>query len=155
MVFTFTNSIIKTEKDCAKYVQRETKNKFFKTKCLKLNFYKRVHFLLFVLLSTLWIYHFHCFPISFLLLYLSFHLDPVHHKLDFPLYSHFHQIPEENSYFNSKTNTPLCYYCITLGTKSPLISSETSSAISPKKITLTLFRMEIPKSPLPLTVFLL
>ena len=121
MVFTCPNSIIKTEKHCAKYIQRETKNKFFKTKCLKLNFYKRVHFLLFVLLSTLWIYHFHCFPISFLLLYLSFHLDPVHRNPDFPLYSHFHQIPEENSYFNSKMNTPLCYYCISLGTKSPLI----------------------------------
>ena len=55
----------KTEKHCSKYVQSETKNKFCKTKCLKLNFYKCVHFLLFLLLSTFWIYYFYCFPIHF------------------------------------------------------------------------------------------
>ena len=42
----------------------------------------------------------------------------------------------ENSYSSSKTNTLLCYYCISLGTKSLFTSSETSSVISPKKITL-------------------
>ena len=39
----------------------------------------------------------------------------------------------ENSYSSSKTNTLLCYYRITLGTKSLFTSSETSSVISPKK----------------------
>ena len=62
-VFTFPNSIIKREKHCAKYVQSETKNKFCKTKCAKLNFYKCVHFLLFLLLSALLIYYFCCFSI--------------------------------------------------------------------------------------------
>ena len=77
----------KTEKHCSKDVQSETKNKFCKTKCLKLNFYKCVHFLLFLLLSTFWIYY----SYSFLLLHLSFHLDSVHHDPDFPHFSHFHQ----------------------------------------------------------------
>ena len=72
-----------------KYAQSETKNKFCKTKCVKLNFYKCVHFLLFLFLFTLWIYHFYCFPISFLLLYLSFHLDSVNHHSDFLHFSHF------------------------------------------------------------------
>ena len=40
---------------------------------------------------------------------------------------------QENSYFSLKTNTPLCYNCITRGTKSLLTSSKTSSVISPKK----------------------
>ena len=84
------NSITKTGKHCAKYVQSKTKNKFCKTKCVKLNFYKCVHFLLLWLLSTLWIYHFYCFPISFLLLYLSFHLDSLHRHPDFPHFSHCH-----------------------------------------------------------------
>ena len=89
-VFTCPNSIIKTEKHCAKYVQSETKNKFCETKCVKLNFYNCVHFLLFLRLSTLWIYLFHCFPISFLLLYLTFHLDYLHRYSDFPHFPHFH-----------------------------------------------------------------
>ena len=119
-----------------KYVKSKTKNKFCKTKCVKLNFYKCVHFILFSLLSTLWIYHFHCFPISFLLLYLNFHLDSPHHHPDWPHFSHFQ--PEsrrrfKNDYFSSKTNTPLCYYCITLGTKSLFTSSETSSVMRPKQ----------------------
>ena len=38
MVFICPNSIIKTEKHCTKYVPSETKNKFCKTKCVKLNF---------------------------------------------------------------------------------------------------------------------
>ena len=95
-VCTCPNSIIKTEKHCAKYVQSETKNKFCKTKCVKLNFYKCVHFLLFLLLSTCWIYHFCCLPISFLLLYLSFHLDSVHHHPDFPHISISTQIPDQD-----------------------------------------------------------
>ena len=95
-VFTCPNSIIKIEKHFAKYVESETKNKFCKTKCVKLNFYKCVNFLLFLLLSTLWIYHFYCFPISFLLFYLSFHLDSVHHHPDFPHFSHSTQIPDQD-----------------------------------------------------------
>ena len=62
---TGPNSMIKTERQCAKYVQSKTKNKFCKTKCAKLNFYKCAHFVLFLLLSTPWIYHLRCFPISF------------------------------------------------------------------------------------------
>ena len=89
-VFTCPNSVIKTEKHCAKYVQRETKNKFCETKCVKLNFYNCVHFLLFLILSTLWIYLFHCFRISFLLLYLNFHLDYLYRYPDFPHFLHFH-----------------------------------------------------------------
>ena len=117
-VFTCPNSIIKTEKHCAKHVQSETKNKFCKIKCVKLSFYKFVYFLLLLLLSTLWIYYFHCFPISFLLLYLSFHLDPVRHHPDFPHFSHFHPDSTstfyEISYFSSKTKTSLYHYYIIL-----------------------------------------
>ena len=106
---------MKKEKHCAKYVQSKTS--FCKTKCVKLNFYRFVNFLLFWLLSILWFYHFHCFPISFLLLYLSFHLDSLHHHPDFPHFLQFHTDSrpkfQENSYFSSKMNTPLCYYCIT------------------------------------------
>ena len=136
---------MKTEKHWAKYIQSKTKNKFCKTKCVKLNFYKCVSFLLLWLLSTLWIYHFHCFPISFLLLYLSsFHLDSLHRHPDFPHFLHFHTdsrpIFQENSYFSSKTNTPLHYYCITLTTKSLFTSSKTPSVISPKKI------LKVPKN---------
>ena len=40
-------------------------------------------------LSTLWIYHFHCFSVSFLPLYLSFHLDSLHHHPDSPQFLHF------------------------------------------------------------------
>ena len=65
ILFTCPNSIIKTEKHCTKYVQSETENKFCKTKCAKLNFYKNAHFVLFLLLSTRRIYHLRCFPISF------------------------------------------------------------------------------------------
>ena len=61
----------------------KTKNKFCKTKCVKLNFYKCFHFLLLWRLSTVWIYHFYCFPFSFLLLYLSFHIDSLHRHPDF------------------------------------------------------------------------
>ena len=46
-VFTCPNSIMKTEKHCAKYFQSKTKNKFCKSKCVKLNFYKCVNVLLF------------------------------------------------------------------------------------------------------------
>ena len=81
----------KTERHCAKYVQSKTKNKFWKIKCVKLSFYKCVHFLLLWLLSTLWIYHFYGRPILFLLLYLSFHLDSLHRHPDFPHFSHFYQ----------------------------------------------------------------
>ena len=43
---TCPNSMIKIERQCAKYVQSKTKNKFCKTKCAKLNFYNSAHFLL-------------------------------------------------------------------------------------------------------------
>ena len=94
-VFTYPNSIIKTEKHCAKYVQSENKHQFCKTKCVKLNFYKCVHFLLFLLFPTLWIYHFHCFPISFVLLYLSFYLDSVHHHHDSHIFRISTQIADQ------------------------------------------------------------
>ena len=53
-----------------KSIVRNVSNVKLKINVVKLNFYKCVHFLLFLLFSTLWIYHFHCFLISFLLLYL-------------------------------------------------------------------------------------
>ena len=59
-------------------------------KCVKQSFYKCALFLLFWLLSTLWIYHFHCYSVSFLLLYLSFHFDSQHRHPDSPHFSHFH-----------------------------------------------------------------
>ena len=117
-----------------KYVQSKTKNKFCSCKCVK-QFSQMCSFsvtflhslnLLFLLLY-----------ISFLLLYLSFHLVSLYSYLDFSHFSHFH--PDlrptfyENGYFSSKTNTPFCHYCITLGTKSLFTSSETSSVISPKE----------------------
>ena len=43
----------------------------------------------FSILSTLWSYHFHC-TMSFLPLYLSVHLDSLHHHPDSPQFSHFH-----------------------------------------------------------------
>ena len=46
-------SMTKTEKHCAKCVQIETENKCCKIKCVKLNFYKCVHFVSSLLLSTL------------------------------------------------------------------------------------------------------
>ena len=73
-------------------------------------FYKCVSFLLFWLRLTHWIYHFHCFLFSFLLLYLFFHLDSLHRRPDFPRFLHFHTDSrprfQENSYFSLKTNTP-------------------------------------------------
>ena len=139
-VFTCSKSIIKTERHCAQYVQSKTKNKFCKTKCVKPSFYKYTHFLLLCFLSTLWTYHFHCFSMSFLLLYLSFHLDSLHRHPDPWDFSHFHPDSRprfyKNSYFISKTNIPLCYYFITLSTKSLFTSSGTLSVISPKSLTL-------------------
>ena len=95
-VFTCPNSMIKAEKHCAKYVQSENKNKFWKTKGVKQNIYKCVRFLLFLLLSTLWIYHFHCFPFSFLLLYLSFHLVLDINALISRIFGIFSQIPDQD-----------------------------------------------------------
>ena len=107
--------------------------------CQKKIFYKFVNFLLFWLLFTLWIYHFHCFPILFLLLYLSFHLDSLNCHPDFPRFSHFHTDSrprfQENSYFSLKTNTPLCYYCITLGTKSLFTNYVRSNNLNIKETT--------------------
>ena len=39
--------------------------------------------IIFTSLHSLEFYHFHCFPVPFLLLYLSFNLDSVHHHPDF------------------------------------------------------------------------
>ena len=90
------------------------------------------------LFSFITLYHLHCFLSSFLLLYLSFHLESVHHHADFPHFLHFHLDSRprflENSYFSSKTNTPLYYCCVTLGTKSLLTSTETSLVIWPEKL---------------------
>ena len=44
-------------------------------KCVKLSFNKCAHFLLFRLLFTLWIYHFHCYSMSILRLYLRLYKD--------------------------------------------------------------------------------
>ena len=67
----------------------------------------------------------------------KFHLDSLHRHPDWPHFSHFHPDSklrfQENSYFSSKTNTPLCFYCITLGTKSLFASSKTSSVMPPPK----------------------
>ena len=41
----------------------KTKNKFGKSNCVNLSSYKWGYFLLFWLLSTIWIYHFHCFSL--------------------------------------------------------------------------------------------
>ena len=99
-----------------------------------------------LLFSFITLYHLHCFLSSFLLLYLSFHLDSVHHHPDFPHFLHFHLDSRpsflENSCFSSKTNSPLYYYCITLGTKSLLTSSETSLVISPEKLP----NLKVPKA---------
>ena len=59
-------------------------------KCLKLSCYKCPYFLLFWLLSTVWIYHFNSYSMSFLPLYLSFHLDSLRRHPDSPHFSHFH-----------------------------------------------------------------
>ena len=85
--FTCPNSLIKTEKHCAKNVQKETKNKYCKFKCVKLKFLQMCSFsIIFISLHSLEFYHFHGFPISFLLLYLSFNLDSVHHHPDFRIF---------------------------------------------------------------------
>ena len=126
---------------CAKLVQSKTKNEFCKTKCVKLNFYKNVNFHLCSILSTVWIYHFHCFPMSFLLLNLTFTLILCIATLISGINHIFTHIPDPNFKkivtLVQKRILPYCYYCITLGTKSLFTWSETSSVISPKrKITL-------------------
>ena len=72
----------------AKYAQSYQER--HRIKCVNLRFYKCAHFLLFWLLSTLWIYHFHCYSMPFLPLYLSFHIDSLHRYPDSPHFSHFH-----------------------------------------------------------------
>ena len=63
---------------------------------VKLNFYKCAHFLLLWFLSTLCVYPFHCFSMSFLLLYLSFHLDSLHHHPDSLHLLYSTQIPDSD-----------------------------------------------------------
>ena len=84
-------------------------------KCVKQSFYKCAVFLLFWLLSTLWIYHFHCYSVSFLSLYLSFHFDSQHRHPDSPHFSHFHpdsphshaDSPNPHSKFSSMFMIPI------------------------------------------------
>ena len=59
-------------------------------KCLKLSCYKCIYFLLFWLFSAVWIYHFHCYSMSFLPLYLNFHLDFLHRHPDSPHFAYFY-----------------------------------------------------------------
>ena len=74
--FTCSKSIIKTERHCAN--MSNVKQERHQVKCVELSFDKCAHLLLFWLLSTLWIYYLHCCSMSFLALYLSFHLDSLH-----------------------------------------------------------------------------
>ena len=60
------------------------------TRSVRVNFYKCAHFVLFWLLSTIWIYHFNCYSMSFLPIYLIFHLDSLHCHPDSPHSSHVH-----------------------------------------------------------------
>ena len=53
----------------------------------------QVHFLLFWLLPTLWFYHFHCYSMSFLLIYLSSTLIPCIAILIPHIFCIFIQIP--------------------------------------------------------------
>ena len=69
---------------------------------MKLYFYKCAHFLLVWLLSTFWIYHFDSYSISFLLLYLSFHLESLHF---YPYSPHFHP-----DFLNSLNFHPDCLH---------------------------------------------
>ena len=64
---------------------------------MKLSF----HFPLLGLLSTLWIYHFHQYSMSFLPLYTSFHLDSLYCQPDSPYFAHFHP-----DFPNSYTDSP-------------------------------------------------
>ena len=84
-VFTCLKSIIKTERHCAKYAQSQQERHQFK--CVEQMY---AHFLLFWLLSILWICHFHYQLVSFLPLYLSFHFDS---HSDSPHFSHFQPVP--------------------------------------------------------------
>ena len=54
----------------------------------------------------------------------------------------FKELKIENSCFSSKTNIPLFYYCITLGTNLLCTSYMTSSVLSPKIIDLTVPRVK-------------
>ena len=64
IIITCSKSIITTKRTCVKYAQYKQQN--HQVKYVKLSFYKCAHFLLTWLLSTLWIYHFHCWPMLFL-----------------------------------------------------------------------------------------
>ena len=105
-------------------------------------------------LSTLWILHFLCYSMSFILPYLScipnpfFAFSPLFSKLPLvcspiPHFNSYRQPAQfvilknlflESSYISSKTNTSVCYDCITLITKLFFTSSMVSSEISPKII---------------------
>ena len=103
ILFSFSNryfpiqSQYKNRKALSKYVQSKTKTKFCLSKWVK-PFYKCVHFLFLWLPPSLSIYHFYCFPILFLLPYVSFQLDSLDHQTDFPHFLHFH--PAQPSVLN-------------------------------------------------------
>ena len=80
-----------------KYAQRH------QIEYVKLSVYKCAHFLSFWLLSTFLIFHFHCYFISILPLYLSFHLDSLHCHTDSPHFSHFHP---DFEYFHANSLHP-------------------------------------------------
>ena len=106
-LFTCSKSVIKTESHCSKIVQGWKKKA--SVKYVALSFYKCSHFLLFWLLSDLWIYHFHCYSMLFLSLYLSFHLDSLHPNPDFPRFSHFHP-HSPHSFFDSRTRISVPHF---------------------------------------------
>ena len=85
-LFKFNN---KNRKALCEICPRQNKNKFYKTKCVKLHFYKCVHFLYYFDFSLLF-ESIISFPMSFLLLYLSSHLDSLHRYPNFPHFLHFH-----------------------------------------------------------------
>ena len=75
----------------------------------KTKFLQMCSFSIISLLSTLWIYHFHCFAMLFLLLYLVSILILYINTLISRIFCISTKIPhpEENGYFSSKRNTPL------------------------------------------------
>ena len=80
-LFKVNNKDIKTLWEICPKLTRIVPDQMFETKLLQM--------CSFSLLSTLWIYHFHCFSVSFLPLYLSFHLDSLHRHPDSPQFLHF------------------------------------------------------------------
>ena len=74
------------------------------------------HFLLFWLLSTLWICHFHYQLVLFLPLYLSFHFDS---HSDSPHFSHFQPVPRIPGRFQTTTFSSYSSFSHPYSTHSP------------------------------------